>query len=69
MINENIGVQQGWQCPICGRVYSPMTFMCYYCGGEQRVYTTVETDTETNNIETNPMNSYEQFVYKTMVGE
>lgn len=23
--------QQGWQCPVCGRIYSPMTFMCYYC--------------------------------------
>lgn len=24
---------QGWVCPKCGRVYSPNTFMCYYCGG------------------------------------
>ena len=32
-MNENF-VQHGWQCPICKRVYSPMTFMCYYCGGE-----------------------------------
>ena len=24
--------QQGWQCPICRRVYSPMTVMCLYCG-------------------------------------
>lgn len=23
---------QGWQCPVCGRVYSPTTPMCYYCG-------------------------------------
>ena len=69
MINENIGIQQGWQCPICGRVYSPMTFMCYYCGGEQKTIITVGTSTETNNIETNPMNSYEQFVRKTMIGE
>ena len=23
---------QGWQCPICKRVYSPTTLMCYYCG-------------------------------------
>ena len=69
MINEFSIASQGWQCPICGRVYSPITPMCYYCGGEQRIYTTVGTTTETNNIETNPMNSYEQFVYKTMVGE
>ena len=24
--------QQGWQCPICKRVYSPFTQMCHYCG-------------------------------------
>lgn len=29
---EFTGVQQGWQCPICKRVYSPLTMMCYYCG-------------------------------------
>lgn len=23
--------QQGWQCPICKRVYSPFTPMCYHC--------------------------------------
>lgn len=23
---------QGWQCPICKRVYSPYTQMCPYCG-------------------------------------
>lgn len=24
--------QQGWICPKCGRVYSPTTIMCLYCG-------------------------------------
>lgn len=24
--------QQGWICPKCGRVYSPFTQMCPYCG-------------------------------------
>ena len=37
MFNENFA-QQGWQCPICKRVYSPMTSMCYYCGGESVIY-------------------------------
>ena len=37
-------VQQGWQCPICGRVYSPFTPMCYSCGGEQKI----ETSTKVN---------------------
>lgn len=30
--------QQGWQCPICKRVYSPFTQMCFYCG--QKGFTT-----------------------------
>lgn len=32
-MNEFVA-QQGWQCPICKRVYSPLTMMCYYCGGD-----------------------------------
>lgn len=33
--------QQGWQCPICGRVYSPTTMMCLYCGnGKESISTT-----------------------------
>ena len=31
--------QQGWQCPICKRVYSPFTDMCSYCGGDSRTTT------------------------------
>lgn len=27
-------VMQGWQCPICKRVYSPTTPMCFYCGNK-----------------------------------
>lgn len=35
-------VPQGWQCPICKRVYSPTTMMCMYCGeeGATKIYTT-----------------------------
>lgn len=32
---DNISVNKGWQCPICGRVYSPITPMCFYCGKEE----------------------------------
>lgn len=32
--------QQGWQCPICKRVYSPHTFMCYFCGNQETVAST-----------------------------
>lgn len=28
---ETAFAQQGWQCPVCGRVYSPSTTMCLYC--------------------------------------
>ena len=49
MINEFLMAPQGWQCPICKRIYSPMTLMCYYCGGEQK---TVTYTTSTKNVET-----------------
>lgn len=26
--------QQGWECPKCGRVYSPTTTMCKFCPGQ-----------------------------------
>lgn len=32
---DNLLVNKGWQCPICGRVYSPITPMCFYCGREE----------------------------------
>lgn len=28
-------VMQGWQCPICKRVYSPFTHMCMYCSNKE----------------------------------
>lgn len=31
---------QGWQCPICKRVYSPFTQMCLYCGNQETQTTT-----------------------------
>jgi hypothetical protein len=35
--------QQGWQCPICKRVYSPATPMCWYCGNGVPTTTTTTT--------------------------
>ena len=43
MYNEPTFAQQGWQCPICKRVYSPMTFMCYYCGDNSVTVTSTGT--------------------------
>ena len=28
--------EQGWQCPICKRVYNPRQEMCLYCGQEEK---------------------------------
>jgi len=41
MINENF-VQQGWQCPVCKRVYSPFTSCCFYCGSEGMTKTSTD---------------------------
>ena len=35
--------QQGWQCPVCHRVYSPTTPMCYYCGNYETTTSTSMT--------------------------
>lgn len=34
---------QGWQCPICKRVYSPTTPWCYFCGGKSTTTSTTGT--------------------------
>lgn len=34
---------KGWQCPICGGVYSPTTPQCFNCTG--RTYSTSSTET------------------------
>ena len=39
---NDFSVQQGWQCPICKRVYSPFTPVCAYCGGESIISTGVD---------------------------
>lgn len=30
-------VQQGWQCPVCKRVYAPWMAQCLSCGGQRTV--------------------------------
>ncbi len=58
MLNEFSTAPQGWQCPICGRVYSPMTPICYYCGGEQKTVTYTTYTTSAENVEIAKMNSH-----------
>lgn len=43
MEKELFSAMQGWQCPICKRVYSPFTQMCLYCGNKE-----IETTTSPN---------------------
>ena len=31
--------EQGWQCPICKRVYNPRQEMCLYCGLNEKIPT------------------------------
>ena len=42
--------QQGWECPKCGRVYSPYTIMCQFCGAEEitRTYTNPTSNPTSN---------------------
>lgn len=42
---EMFGVQQGWQCPVCKRVYAPFMSMCTHCGEEKTQVTNVLDDT------------------------
>ena len=34
---------QGWRCPVCGRVYSPTTPMCFYCSNQEGTVQTTGT--------------------------
>jgi len=50
--------EQGWQCPICKRVYAPSVPMCFYCGNT-RITTTSNTKLEGSNSDTETNNNYE----------
>ncbi len=39
-----MSIPQGWQCPICKRVYSPSYPWCNFCGNEKTETTTCTTD-------------------------
>lgn len=58
MVNEiyPIIAQQGWQCPLCKRVYSPFTPCCYYCGAEGRATTSTDWVKHESTTETGRLN-------------
>ena len=41
---KNLTIQQGWECPKCGRVYSPTTGMCYTCVNQTESIISTSTD-------------------------
>ena len=49
---KNDTIMKGWQCPLCGRVYSPYQEMCLYCGQN------TNTSIYTNKVEQLPPNLY-----------
>ena len=63
MDNYNFA-QQGWQCPICKRVYSPLTMMCYYCGGVAVISTGSTVDIGVIDIDWQKHQSVTAPVYK-----
>ena len=34
-MNNELFIQQGWQCPVCGRVMGPSALWCYWCADKQ----------------------------------
>ena len=50
---------QGWQCPICGAVYSPTTPMCYNCTGKTVTTTHVSSTGKTVSTRTESYNELE----------
>lgn len=49
---NNGWVNQGWQCPICKKVYSPSTPFCYFCGRDE-TYTTTNTSSIDKKLQDN----------------
>ena len=45
---DSLFCNKGWQCPICGRVYSPTTPMCFYCGNKSE--STQVATTQSGNL-------------------
>ena len=47
-MNIEYGTPQGWQCPVCKRVYSPSISMCLCCSHE--TYATISTQKSVKQV-------------------
>ena len=53
---------QGWRCPVCGRVYSPTTPMCFYCSNK-------EGTVQTTGTSINDSGWWEEYLKKSQTGK
>lgn len=53
-------IQQGWECPKCGRIYSPTTPMCSHC--PQKVKPSATTNNLVNRAYTSTSIGLHNFV-------
>ena len=49
--------QQGWQCPLCLKIYGPMVQECYHCNNRETTLTSI-TFPEAPEGVTKPTKSY-----------
>jgi len=43
-------IQQGWQCPVCKKVYAPSTPMCFDCPQKESMWITNNTSGQAPDI-------------------
>lgn len=43
-------VKQGWQCPICGKIWAPHVSSCYYCNAERKTFASTSADSQTIKV-------------------
>ena len=39
-----LGAQQGWQCPLCNRIFGPFVQECLYCKKKEYTLTSTAKD-------------------------
>lgn len=55
---DKIGIQQGWQCPLCKRIYAPFVTECFYCPRSNITYTTLMEEPISPSKSTTAVNNH-----------